>query len=73
MEECVVVPLHVHSGIGYLVTSLPDLLVLSSGCPNESRCKSSMILLNSGSGREESIKYGSICLLFGMIVFLCPA
>lgn len=72
-DTYVVVLLHMHSGIGYFVTSLPVLLVLSSGCPKESRCKPSIILLNSASGRDESIKYRSICLLFGMIVFLCPA
>lgn len=45
--------LHIHSGTGYLVTSLPALIVLSSGCPKDSLCNSFMILLNSASGREE--------------------
>lgn len=72
-EECVIELLHMHSGTGYFVTSLPTLLVLSSGCPNESRCKSIIMSLNSASGREEFIKYRSICLLLGVMVFLCPA
>lgn len=72
-ERVVAVPLHMHSGIGYLVTSLPILLVLSSGCPMESWCSSRITFLNSASGREEFKKYGIICLLFGIIVFLCPA
>ncbi|MFS8026718.1 hypothetical protein Hanom_Chr16g01490011 [Helianthus anomalus] len=41
--------LRIHSGIGNFVTSRPALLVLISGCPIESRCKASMILLNSSS------------------------
>lgn len=42
-----------HSGIGYFVTSLPALVDRSSGCPRDSLCNSLMMLLNSGSGREE--------------------
>ncbi|KAK6933722.1 Tetrapyrrole methylase [Dillenia turbinata] len=49
----VVESLHMHTGAGYLVTSLSALFVLKSGCPSESRCKSFIILLNSASGREE--------------------
>lgn len=71
-ERLFVSSLHIHSGIGYFVTSLPALLVLSSGWPKESRCKSIMILLNSASGIVEFKKYETICLLFGIIVFLCP-
>ena len=65
--------LHIHSGMGNLVTSLPALLVLRSGCPKASRCKSLIIWLNSDSGRESLMKYGIICLLFGVMYFLCPA
>lgn len=66
-------PLHIHSGIGNLVTSLPDLPILSSGCPIDSLCNSLTILLNSTSGRDEFRKYGSMCRLFGVMFFLCPA
>lgn len=72
-ENALVELLHMHSGMGYFVTSRPALLFLSSGCPMESWCKSRIILLNSASGREEFRKYGSICLLFGVMVFLWPA
>lgn len=65
--------LHIHSGTGNLVTSFPALPVLSSGCPKDSWCNSCMTLLKSASEREELRKYGSICLLFGVMYFLCPA
>ena len=65
--------LHMHSGTGYFVTSLSGLLVLNSGCPKESRWSSFTILLNSVSGRDVLRKYGNMCLLLGVISFLCPA